>query len=268
MAENTGPQESRDDSSPRMARFGRRLVERTAPLLLTFSILLAWEIGVPLSGLPELILPKPSTIAVAIFQNWWVLLKHTQVTLLESIYGFLLGVGVGVPLALGIFSSRGFERAVYPVLVVLNTVPKVALAPIMVLWFGFGWAPKIIIGFLIAFFPIVISTVIGLQGMDKDMVHLARSLGASPAQTFMKFRLPAALPSIFGGLKVGVTLAVIGAVIGEYVAADEGLGYLQLLASSEFNSPLNFSALVFIAAMGVFLFYAVHLAERLFIRHR
>ena len=257
-----------DESSMLLGGVGRRLTSYTAPLALTGVILIAWEVITPLSGIHELILPQPSVIAVTIVEEWAKLLKHTQVTLLESLYGFLLGIGIAVPLALGIFSWKFFERAVYPILVVLNTVPKVALAPILVLWFGFGWTPKILVGFLIAFFPIVISTVVGLQGMDKDMVHLARSMGASPWQTFMKFRLPAALPSIFGGLKVGITLAVIGAVIGEYVASEEGLGYLQLLASSEFNSPLNFAALIFIAIMGIILFYVVEFAERILIRNR
>lgn len=255
-------------TTPPEAGYKRRIAERMAPLALTAVILLIWEIGVPLSGTTELILPQPSKIASTIVGEWPKLVKHTQVTLLESIYGFLLGIGVGVPLALGIFSWKAFERSVYPMLVVLNTVPKVALAPILVLWFGFGWAPKILVGFLIAFFPIVISTVVGLQGMDKDMVHLARSMGASPWQTFVKFRLPAAFPSIFGGLKVGITLAVIGAVIGEYVASEEGLGYLQMLASSEFDSPLNFAALIFIAGMGIMLFYVIEILERIFVRNR
>lgn len=246
----------------------RAVFERAAPVLLTAFILLAWEVVVPLTGLPELILPVPSVIGGAMVEHWGILIKHTQVTFLESLYGFVLGIVIGVTLALGIFSWKPFERAIYPILVVLNTVPKVALAPIFVLWFGFGWAPKVLIAFLIAFFPIVISTVVGLTGMDKDMVHLARSMGASSWQTFAKFRLPAALPSIFGGLKVAITLAVIGAVIGEYVASEEGLGYLQLLASSEFNSPLNFAALVFIALLGVVLFYVVEIAEKLFVRHQ
>jgi len=252
--------------SPTKAR--QSLIERTAPFLVTGGILLAWEIIVPITGLPELILPVPSAIGEAIVEYRWILLKHTQVTFLESLYGFTLATVIGITLALGIFSWKAFERSIYPLLVVLNTVPKVALAPIFVLWFGFGWTPKILIAFLIAFFPIVISTVVGLTGIDKDMIHLARSMRASPWQTFTKFRLPAALPSIFGGLKVAITLAVIGAVIGEYVAAAEGLGYLQLLASSEFNSPLSFAALVFIALLGVFLFYVVEIVEKLLIRHR
>ena len=266
--ERTKPAPVEDESSMLRGGVWSRLTSYTAPLALTGVILIAWEVITPLTGISELILPKPSVIAITIVEEWGKLIKHTQVTLLESVYGFVLGIAVGVPLAIGIFSWTFFERAVYPILVILNTVPKVALAPILVLWFGFGWAPKILVGFLIAFFPIVISTVVGLQGMDKDMVHLARSMGASPWQTFVKFRLPAAFPSIFGGLKVGITLAVIGAVIGEYVASEEGLGYLQLLASSEFDSPLNFAALVFIAIMGIFLFYIVEFAERILVRNR
>lgn len=249
-------------------RWRQKLIERAAPFLLTGAILIAWEIIVPITGLSDLVLPVPSAIGGAIVEYWWMLLKHTQVTFLESLYGFALGIAIGISLALGIFTWKAFERSIYPMLVVLNTVPKVALAPIFVIWFGFGWTPKILIAFLIAFFPIVISTVVGLTGIDKDMIHLARSMGASTWQTFVKFRLPAALPSIFGGLKVAITLAVIGAVIGEYVAAEEGLGYLQLLASSEFNSPLNFAALFFIALLGVVLFYVVEIAEKLLVRNR
>jgi NitT/TauT family transport system permease protein len=250
------------------ALVSRKVLDILAPLVLTAILIMLWEISVPLFGISYLVLPPPSVIGERMVEALPLLLKHTRVTLLESVYGFLLSVAIAVPLAVGIHSWRMFEKSVYPILVVLNTVPKVALAPILVLWFGYDWAPKIVVAFLIAFFPVVISTVVGLKGLDEDMVHLARSMRATPAQTFFKIRLPAALPSIFGGFKVGITLAVIGAVIGEYVAAQEGLGYLQLLASSEFDSPLNYSALIFIAGMGVVLFFTMELLERIFVRQR
>ena len=135
------------------------------------------------------------------------------------------------------------------------------LAPLLVLYLGYDWAPKIFLAFLISFFPIVISTVVGLQTLEKAMVDLLRSMGSTEMQTFFKLRLPAALPSIFGGFKVAIGLAVIGAVIGEYVAAERGLGYLQLQASSQFDTTLSFAAVVVISAMGVLLFYAVALVE-------
>jgi NitT/TauT family transport system permease protein len=254
--------------SKRRFELGKKLAELALPIGLTILLVVLWELILPFTNISKLVLPLPSAIGDAIADKLPVLLKHTRVTTLESVYGFLLSVVLGIPIAFGIFSSKLFEKSVYPILVVLNTVPKVALAPILVLWLGYDWAPKIVIGFLIAFFPVVISTVVGLQSLDRDMVHLARSMGASATQTFFKIRLPAALPSIFGGFKVAITLAVIGAVIGEYVAAEEGLGYLQLLASSEFDSALNFASLIFIALMGVGLFYAMDILERMVIRHR
>jgi NitT/TauT family transport system permease protein len=150
----------------------------------------------------------------------------------------------------------------------LQTVPKVALAPILVLWFGFGLMPKVAISFLIAVFPIVISTVVGLASLDQEMVYLVRSMGANELQTFLKVRLPAALPSIFGGFKVAIGLAVVGAVIGEYIAAERGLGYRQLAANLQFDSALNFASLICIALCGILTFGMVQLLEYAFVRRR
>jgi NitT/TauT family transport system permease protein len=172
-----------------------------------------------------------------------------------------MGVAIGIPLSLLIFYSRAFEKAVYPLLVALQTIPKVALAPILVLYLGYGWAPKITLAFLIALFPIVISTVVGLQSLDKNLVNLVRSMGANEMQTFFKVRLPAALPNIFGGFKVAISLSVIGAVIGEYVAAERGLGYLQLQANSLFDTTLNFASVVAISALGVSLYFILDFIE-------
>jgi len=183
---------------------------------------------VPLAGLSDFILPTPWEIVRRIVVDYRLIASNSLVTLLETLAGFAIAAVGGIALSLAIFYSRIFERAVYPLLVATQTVPKVALAPLLVLYLGYGFAPKCFLALLLAFFPIVISTVIGLQALDKAMVNLVRSMGANEWQTFYKIRLPAALPSIFGGLKVGISLAVIGAVIGEYVAAERGLGYLQL----------------------------------------
>jgi len=167
----------------------------------------------------------------------------------------------GIPLALAIFYSRIFERAVYPMLVALQTVPKISLAPLLVLYLGYGWGPKIGLAFLISFFPIVISTVVGLQSLDRNLVNLVRSMGSNEWQTFTKVRLPAALPSIFGGLKVAISLAVIGAIIGEYIAAERGLGYMQLQANQQFDTTLNFATVVAISLLGVLLYFVISLVE-------
>lgn len=240
---------------------GSSVLERYASLLLAFGILAVWQAAVPLLGLSEFVLPTPTAIARRIVTDFPLLMTHAYITLLEVIAGFAAGVVVGLPLALAIFYSRPFERAVYPLLVALQTVPKIALAPLLVLYLGYGWGPKIGLAFLISFFPIVISTVVGLQSLDKALVNLVRSMGASEWQTFFKVRLPAALPSIFGGLKVAISLAVIGAVIGEYIAAERGLGYLQMQANSQFDTTLNFATVVTISLVGVLLYFVLALVE-------
>lgn len=146
-------------------------------------------------------------------------------------------------------------------LVALQTIPKIALAPLLVLYLGYDWAPKISLAFLIAIFPIVIAAVVGLQSLDKALVNLVRSMGANEWQTFYKVRLPAALPSVFGGFKVAIGLAVIGAIIGEYVAAERGLGYLQLQANARFDTALNFASVVVISGLGVFLYFVITFVE-------
>lgn len=236
-------------------------LERYSALLVAAMLIAAWQILVPLSGLSAFVLPTPLAIATRMINDAPLLVAHLYVTLFEVIVGFGMGVLIGAPLALSIFYSRPFERAIYPILVGLQTVPKVSLAPILVLYLGYGWAPKIVLAFLISFFPIVISTVVGLQSLDTNLVNLVRSMGANEWQTFFKLRLPAALPNIFGGFKVAISLAVIGAVIGEYVAAERGLGYLQLQANSLFDTTLNFATVVTISLLGVILYYIIDVVE-------
>lgn len=244
------------------------LIERYASLWLAILILVLWQVAVPLLGLSEFVLPTPWAIAKRMLTDSQLLGTHAYFTLLEVLAGFVAAVVVGIPLALAIFYSKVFERAVYPLLVALQTVPKIALAPLLVLYLGYGWGPKIGLAFLISFFPIVISTVVGLQSLDKALVNLVRSMGASESQTFFKIRLPAALPSIFGGLKVAISLAVIGAIIGEYIAAERGLGYLQLQANSQFDTTLNFATVVTISLVGVLLYFVLALVENKVSFHR
>ena len=225
-------------------------------------VLAFWQFGAPFLGLSAFILPTPLQIIERIGTDYKLLLSNSLVTLLETLAGFIIAAGAGIGTAFAIFYSRVFERAFYPLLVAMQTVPKVALAPLLVLYLGYDFAPKCFLAFLLAYFPIVIATVVGLKALDKAMVDLVRSMGANEWQTFTKIRLPAALPSIFGGLKVGVSLAVIGAVIGEYVAAERGLGYLQLQASSQFDTTLSFAALILIAVTGIVTFWVIEVVER------
>jgi NitT/TauT family transport system permease protein len=244
-----------------LSRRGRRIVEALAAPLLALALLVAWQVAVPALGLSEFVLPTPVQIAKRIGKDWPLLFTHARVTLVEVLGGFVFAVLAGIPTALLIFYSRIFERAVYPLLIAEQAIPKVALAPLVVLYLGYGWAPKIFLAFLIGYFPIVVATVVGLQSLEPAMVDLLRAMGATPWQTFIKLRLPAALPSLFGGLKLAIGLAVIGAVIGEYVAAERGLGYLQLQANSQFDTTLNFASVITISALGVLLFFALRLLE-------
>jgi NitT/TauT family transport system permease protein len=246
----------------------RTVLENLAPFVITALILLAWQVLVPWARISRLILPTPTEILSTMYLKRALLLHDTGVTMLEVFYGFVSAAVVGIPLALGIFYSPMFGKSIYPILVALQTVPKVALAPILVMWFGFGILPKIAVSFLISVFPIVIATVVGLTTLERDMIHLVRSMGANEFQTFIKIRLPSALPSIFGGLKVAIGLSIVGAVIGEYIAAEGGLGYRQLTANLQFDSALNFAALMVIAGCGMITFATVETIERLLIRRR
>ncbi|MBX6329014.1 MAG: ABC transporter permease [Pseudolabrys sp.] len=237
------------------------LLERLAAPALGVAVIVVWQVAVPLLGLSEFVLPTPWQIAARIFSEFSLLAANAAYTVFEVVAGFGLAVAIGIPLALAIFYWRPFERALYPMLVALQTIPKIALAPLLVLYLGYGWGPKISLAFLISFFPIVISTVVGLQSLDKGLVNLVRSMGSNEWQTFYKVRLPAALPSVFGGFKVAISLAVIGAIIGEYVAAERGLGYLQLQANARFDTALNFATVIVISMLGVLLYFILSFLE-------
>jgi NitT/TauT family transport system permease protein len=264
MSSDPVPQESMEQAKLRRRR--RRnvqaVIESLAAPVLSLILLAVWQLGVPLLGLSVFVLPTPVQIITRIGSDYHLLAGNSLVTLFETIAGFAIAAVTGVATAFAIFYSRIFERAIYPLLVALQTVPKVALAPLLVLYLGYDFAPKCFLAFLLAYFPIVIATVVGLQALDKSMVDVVRSMGANEWQTFFKIRLPAALPNIFGGLKVGISLAVIGAVIGEYVAAERGLGYLQLQASSQFDTTLSFASLVIISLLGVLTFWGIEFLER------
>ena len=237
-----------------------RVVYRLAGLLL---IVIAWEAYVQLANVSKIVLPSPSDILIVSWQRSDLLLRETLPTALESLYGFALAVLIGVPLAVCVSSSRILNLSLYPILIATQSVPKVAIAPIILVWFGLGMQSKLAIAFLVAFFPIVVDTATGLQATPPGLMELARSLRASRWQIFWKVQFPAALPFIFAGAKVAVTLAVIGAVIGEFVGSVNGLGNLLLSANSQLNGPLAWAALVWLSVLGIVLFLAVAGAERI-----
>lgn len=235
------------------------------PLLTLVALAVIWEVAVGLGDVPEYILPAPSVIVEEIVDQARVIFNHSLVTLGEVILGFLLSVVVAIPLGVAIHYSPFLARVFYPLLVASQTVPKIAIAPLLVIWFGFGLAPKVLIAFLIAFFPIVIDTVVGLRRTEEEMVYLVRSMGANRLQIFLKLSLPNALPSIFGGLKVAITLAVVGAVVGEFLAADSGLGYMLVVANGYLDTALVFAGIIALSVIGIVLFFIVELLERLIV---
>lgn len=234
------------------------------PLAALVFLVGLWEAATIVFDVQEFLLPAPSDIAEALRERKG-LPEHTYVTLLETVEGFLLAIAIGIPLAVAIVYSRFLERTIYPILLGLNAVPKIAIAPILVLWMGFGTGPKVVIVTLLAIFPIVISTATGLSGTPPEFLELVHSLRASRLQTFLKVRFPAAMPHVFVGLKVAIALAVIGAVIGEFVGADRGLGFIIVISGSNVDTALAFASMVLLAAMSILLFYVLVVLERLLV---
>jgi NitT/TauT family transport system permease protein len=227
------------------------------------ATLVVWEVVVVGFRVPEYLLPPPTGILAALGEEWRYLALHTGVTVFEILWGFVLSILVGIPLAVAVVASPLLERSIYPLLVASQSIPKIAIAPLLIFWAGLGIFPKVLVAFLIAFFPIVIDTVAGLRSVEPEMLHLARSMGAAEARVFLKIRLPHALPNIFAGLKVAVTLAVVGAIVGEFIQADRGLGYALLQANAMLNTKLSFATILILAAVGTALFIAVDRVERL-----
>lgn len=242
----------------------KRALESIPPSLLTLiALLIFWEVMVQWRNIPEYILPAPSAIVEVMISYWHRLWPNALVTLGEIVFGFICAVCIGVPLAVAIVYSRFMQRAVYPLIVMSQTIPKVAIAPLLLTWFGYGVTPKIVIVVLLSFFPIVINSVMGLKATTPEMLHLAKSMGANGWQTFWKFRLPKALPSIFAGLKLATVLSVIGAIVAEFIGADKGLGYLILIAGANFDIARQFASIILISIMGMVFFAVLSRLERI-----
>ena len=259
-------QRVQNENKTRRARDRRN--EILSPLIVTFGLLLVWELSVDLLKIPPYLFPSPSAILTACADNAWLLVRETWVTTVEILLGYTLSVVIGIPLALGIFHWPMFSKSIYPLLVSTQAMPKVAIAPLFVVWFGFGLVPKILIALLISFFPIVINTVMGLSGIEPEKIFLARSMGLSRFETFRLIRLPDALPAIFGGLKISITLAVVGAVVGEFVGGDAGVGYELMVANGNMNTPLLFGGVLALTLLGLVLYGIVEWIEKLAMPHR
>jgi NitT/TauT family transport system permease protein len=232
------------------------------PPLAFIALFIAWQWSATALQIRPWILPAPSAI-VSMAYDWRVeLLRHTVVTTTETVCGFLLAAVLAVPLSIAVVWSVLLRRTLYPILLALQSIPKVALAPLITLWVGFGLWPKIVVVFLVCFFPVVVNTIAGLEAAPAPMIDLMRSMCASSWQIFRRVRVPIAIPHFLVGCKIAVTFAVIGAVIAEFVGSEEGLGYLILTASAQSQTALAFAALTVLTILSVALYYLTEMLER------
>jgi putative hydroxymethylpyrimidine transport system permease protein len=225
-------------------------------------IVLAWEAAVQWCDMPRYIIPAPSAILTVTVNRFGLLMGHAMVTLAEVLLGFVLAGAVSALLAVAITFSRTVERTLMPLIIASQTIPVFALAPLLILWFGYGMGSKVVMAAVIVFFPIVINAVNGLRSVDPDLVDLMKILEATDWQIFIKVKIPASLPFVFAGLKIGVAVSVIGAVIGEWVGSREGLGYLMIHANAQLKTELVFACILMLSLMGIFLYALVSRAGR------
>ncbi len=254
---------ARSPAASRWRMLSGWLRRRVGALLVFAALFLLWEFAVHLFGVKEYLLPPPSKVWTEFLKRYAIVMPSAYVTLKEIVAGYLLAVVVSIPLALAVAYSRFMEQAVYPVIVFLQIIPKIAIAPLFIIWFGFGFTPKLLLVFLLSFFPIVVSSLAGFKSADRDVMDFARTTGASSWRMFFKIRLPQALPHIFTGLKVGAALAATAAVVAEFVASDKGLGYLLLQYNGNIDTPMVFATIVLLSLLGLGVYYTVEIIERL-----
>ena len=254
----------------RVAAALRRQSQYLFPPLVVLLTLLLWMLIVRLGDYPTFILPGPGDVyrKLALVLGDGLLWRHARITLVEISGGLALGLSAATALGYGMAKSRALERFLAPYIVASQSIPIVALAPLLVIWFGTGRLSKVLVCALTIFFPMLVNTIVGVRSVDPDLAALIRSLKATRWQTFAMLEVPSALPMLLGGLKVSVTLSVIGAVVGEFVAADRGLGFLINVARGNFDTPLMFVALLTLVVMALLLYLVVVLAESLLLHRR
>ena len=231
-------------------------------LLIVVAMVALWEWVVAANDIPHWKLPAPSSIGVELWTSRGMLLGHTWVTMEEVLIGLAVALVIGVLLAWLIALSRTLERVIYPSVIASQTIPIIVIAPLLLIWLGYGIQHKVIVVALISFFPIVVNTVDGLRSADPDVINLLRTLGANRWQVFRKVQVPASLSFLFSGIKIAVTVSVIGAVIGEWVGSSEGLGYLAIRSKSQFLSERVYATVVLLSLMGIGLFLIAGALER------
>lgn len=246
-----------------LRRLTRGLHHYGPPTVAILAVIFLWHAVTTWLGVPGWLLPSPKAVLMSAYEHQALLPKHTAVTIAETLLGLAVSLLVAVPLAIVIVWSPFLRRTIYPLILGLQSVPKVALAPLFLIWVGYGMPSKVVIVASIAFFPILVDTVTGLALVERDLLDMVKVLRASTFQTFIKIRIPSAMPYFFSGTKVAVTLAVIGSVVGEFVGSDAGLGYLIMVSGSQLNTAMVFVALVVLSLMGAILFEVVEAVQRI-----
>jgi NitT/TauT family transport system permease protein len=269
-----GPVAGGAEARPRGGRrttLGRLVAEGSQALIANVPavaclglLLLAWQLIVTTTGINDFILPAPLEILKVTIRFFPQLLRHTWTTTVEILLGFAIGNAIAVAMAVAIVNSRIVERALYPLIIASQTIPKVAVAPLFLIWFGSGLTPKVVITAIVCFFPTVVNTVQGFRATDERAIDLLRLVAASRRQVFVKLQFPSALPYFFAGLKISIALAVIGAIIGEWVGANSGLGYLIMYSTQTVRTDLMFAALLVVSVLGMVLYLIAVMFERLF----
>jgi NitT/TauT family transport system permease protein len=227
----------------------------------TISFLMFWEAFVRIFKVRPILLPGPYQIIETIIERWPLLLENLIPTLIQVVEGFLVSVLAGSLVGIGVAHWRFFRISIYPQIIAFQVVPKVAVAPLFIVWFGTGDLSRIALAFFIAFFPIAVNTATGLAEVDPEMVRMSRAFGGNGWQIFKKVEVPSALPIMFSGYKIGITLAVIGIIVAEFVTAGKGIGYLVLFSQGMLDTPLMMAAIVMLSIAGSVLYYAVRLTE-------
>ena len=237
-------------------------LEAAIPWIFVVSLLAIWELACIGLHVPVFVLPRPSQVTVSLYNQFGPIIDNAWTTLLRTLLGFAIAVVLGVVLGLAIGSSRLVYRGLYPVLVGFNSIPKVAVVPVFVIWFGIGTIPAVLTAFLVSFFPIAVNVATGLATIEPELLDVMRSLGAKKHKILMKVGLPRAMPYFFASLKVAITLAFVGTIISETVAANKGIGYLMMAATANFDTPLVFAGLFVIAVMGIVMYALFAVVEQ------
>ncbi|NMR29078.1 ABC transporter permease [Crystallibacter degradans] len=253
------PASARSQAASR--RGTRLLAELWRPAGFVAVLGFLWWLSTNRGWVEPFILPSPQDTWTTTFENAGYLMQHTWVTTIETVIGFAIAFLLGELVAVLMIYSKSVEKTMYPLILFAQVIPKIAIAPLFVVWLGFGMEPKIVVAVLMAFFPIVISGMAGLKSVDPEILELTSTMGANPFKTFMKVRFPSSLPQLFSGLKIAATLAVTGAVVGEFVGANEGLGYVILQANGNIDTAMLFAALIIMSFLGVLLFALIQVLE-------